>query len=362
VLVALGRREDVARLMERLTPTRETSSTLYWADNVLNMNGGSPVDGVGGIDPLQGPVIARSRLQQLDRSRPHIVLTGLASKYLYTRQKMNTSPTIYGYAHPDAPELPPELLNTEADKERFYQQSLNTLDYLLTEVLSTNPGSRFVSSEELLDMVAPPEYWLVDEDRLRKMAAWALLHWTDRPPDWVSDGRDFYSLRDLFTLLAMALAERDHAGIAPRPVRQAFELPLAYGPLGIADASSPVSLPVEEILSLSRKLAADFAPDPDWQTTPRAMLQPAYSTSRGDITVAQLLYGMALVYTNDDLSMAHVTTVNLPVTRAMPVTHDLLRAIGCLNTCSGTAWSFKPARLRQNEATEEQKENDDIVF
>lgn len=357
-----GRREQVARLMERLTPTQETSSSLYWADNVLNMNGGSPMDGVAGIDPLLGPLAARGKLQQLDRSRPHIVLTGLASKFLYTRQDLNTSPTIYGYAHPDAPELPPELLNSEAEKEQFYQQSLDTLDYLLTEVLPENPGSRFISSDELLDMVAPPEYWLIDEERLRKMAAWALLHWTDRPPDWVSDGRNFYSLRDLFTLLTMALAERDRAVTDTRPIHLAFELPLAYGPLEVVDASRAVSLPVEEILDLSRRLAPDFAYAPDWEITPRAMLQPVYSTSRGDVTVAQLLYGMALIYTDDDLSTEPVTTVSLPVTRAMPVTYDLLRDIGCLNTCSGTAWSFKPAPIRQNDVTKEQKENDHIVF
>ncbi len=74
------------------------------------------------------------------------------------------------------------------------------------------------------------------------------------------------------------------------------------------------------------------------------MVQPPYETSAGTITAAQLLYGMALVYATD-YAGTPVESVTLPATQAMPVTYDLLKDIGCLNTCFGTAWSFKPARL-----------------
>ncbi|MCF6278151.1 MAG: hypothetical protein L3J16_05295, partial [Anaerolineales bacterium] len=95
-----ARRDAVAALMARLTPTNETSSTVFWADNVIKMTGGSPIDGTRGIDPLRGPQYAQGMLSGLDRSRPNIVLTGLASKFIYTKQGQNSSPTIYGYAHP----------------------------------------------------------------------------------------------------------------------------------------------------------------------------------------------------------------------------------------------------------------------
>ncbi len=329
------RRAAVAALMERLTPTNETSSSVFWADNVIKMTGGSPIDETRGIDPLRGPQYAYGMLSGYDRSRPNIVLTGLGSKYLYTKQIPQNSPTIYGYAHPESPELPPDLLNTAEEKERFYQQSLDTLDYLLDEVLPANPGSVFVDSQDVVNMVAPPEYWLIEPDQLDRLSRWALTNWTERPPDWVSDGTDFYSLRDLFTLLVRALGG-ESAGT--------LDLGMAYGPLEAVDASGEVTLSREEIVALAAGLAADFAPGAAWQVTPDAMIQPTYPTSAGVITAAQLLYGMATVYAAD-YAGTPVSAVTLPATRAMPVTYDYLQQIGCLATCSGTAWSFKPARL-----------------
>lgn len=335
-----ARRAQVAALMERLTPTPETSSTVFWADNVIKMTDGSPIDGTRGIDPLRGPRYAQQMLAGLDRSRPNVVLTGLASKFLYTKQGVGTSPTIYGYAHPDHPQLPPELLNPPHVKEQLYQQSLQTLDYLLDEVLPANPGSRFINSRDVIQMVAPPDYWTVSPAQLDALARWALLHWTDRPPDWVSDGTDFYSLRDLFALLVLALG----SGTDPSANGE-INVPLAYGPLQPVDASREVVLSREEIVALAEQLAPNFAPDQPWQVIPRAMVQPTYETSAGTITAAQLLYGMATVYAAD-FAGSPVRTIRLPATRAMPVTYDLLQEIGCLATCSGTAWSFKPARLR----------------
>ncbi|GAB4524735.1 MAG: hypothetical protein Fur0018_08540 [Anaerolineales bacterium] len=332
-----ARRDAVAALMERLTPTNETSSTVFWADNVIKMTGGSPIDGTRGIDPLRGPQYAMSMLSGLDRSRPNLVLTGIASKFIYTKQNQNTSPTIYGYAHPEAPELPPDLLNTPQQQEQFYQQSLQTLDYLLDEVLPANPGSIFVDSQDVVHMVAPPDYWQIEPDQLDLLSRWALTHWTDRPPDWVSDGTDFYSLRDLFVLLTQALG----AGEAPGTLTLNN---WAYGPLQPVDAAGAVTLSRDEIVALAAGLAPDFAPGGAWQITPSAMVQPTYLTSAGEISAAQLLYGMALVYAAD-YAGTPVASVTLPATQAMPVTYDYLRQIGCLNTCSGTAWSFKPARL-----------------
>ncbi|GAB4270420.1 MAG: hypothetical protein Kow0080_14860 [Candidatus Promineifilaceae bacterium] len=316
------RRDAVAALMARLTPTNETSSTLFWADNVIKMTGGSPIDGTRGIDPLRGPQYAQSMLAGLDRTRPNIVLTGLASKFIYTKQGLNNSPTIYGYAHPDAPELPPDLLNTPQQQEQFYQQSLQTLDYLLDEVLPANPGSRFVNSADVVNLVAPPDYWNVSPAQLDVMSRWALLNWTNRPPDWVSDGTDFYSLRDLFSLLTLALGEGAATGDG------LWQLPTAYGPLSPVDAGTAVTLSRDEIITIAQQLAPNFAPGQPWQVTPNAMVQPTYPTSAGDITAAQLLYGMATVYAADAAGTP-VNAVTLPATQAMPATYDLLLQIGC---------------------------------
>ncbi|MFQ5578587.1 MAG: hypothetical protein ACE5G8_16535, partial [Anaerolineae bacterium] len=144
-----------------------------------------------------------------------------------------------------------------------------------------------------------------------------------------------------FTHLTLAFSQNVNGG-----TNAAMELPTAYGPLEAVDASTAVTLSREEIITLAAQLAPDFAPGQPWQVTPNAMIQPAYRSSAGEITAAQLLYGMATVYAAD-FAGTPVNAVTLPATQAMPVTYDLLRDIGCLSTCSGTAWSFKPARMRQ---------------
>ena len=339
-----ARRDAVAQLMALLTPTQETSSTVFWADNVIKMTGGSPIDGTRGIDPLRGPAYAEGMLAGLDRTRPNLVLTGIASKFLYTKQIPNNSPTIYGYSHPEAPQLPTDLLNTPQQQEQFYQQSLDTLDYLLDEVLVDNPGSVFLDSKKVTQMVAPPSYWQIEPDQLDRLARWAVTNWDSRPPDWVSDGTDFYSLRDLFTLLVRALGEGDATGDVSTLELEAQ----AYGPLQGVDAEHAVTLSRQEILQIAAELAPDYSTGGEWQLTPSAMVRPEYQTSVGNITAAQLLYGLAWIYAAD-YADATVESVTLPATQAMPVTYDYLLQIGCLATCTGTAWSFKPARLVDRE-------------
>ncbi len=343
------RRDAVASLMTRLTPTHETSSTVFWADNVIKMTGGSPIDGTNSVNLEYGPGYAQSMLAGLDRTRPNLETTGFASKFLYTKQIPHNSPTIYGYAHPEAPQLPPDLLNTDEEKEQNYQNMLDAFDYLLDEVLPANPGSVFVDSQDVIQMVAPPAYWQIEADQLDKLARWAVTHWTERPPDWVSDGTDFYSLRDLFTLLV-----RSYGQYAAHGKSGSLQLDShAYGPLQAVDAMQEVVVSRDEIVELAARLAADFEPGGEWQTTPTAMVQPEYQTSAGTITAAQLLYGMAWVYAADYAGIK-IHQVFLPATQAMPATYDDLLQIGCLATCTGTAWSFKPARLvvRETPPTE----------
>ncbi len=330
-------RAAAGTLMERLTPTNETSATIFWADNVIKISDGSPLENASSIDTLKGAKVAATTLAQYDLSRPNIVLTGFASKYIYTRT--GTSPTIHGYAHPEAPQLPTESLNSPKDQALNYQKTLQTLDYLLDEVLPAHPESRFVNSADIIQMVAPPDYWDINPSQLDVMARWALHNWTNRPPDWVSNGVDFFSLRDLFALLTLALGEGTTTGDGM------WQLPVAYGPLSPVDANAAVTLSRDEIVALATQLAPNFSPNQPWQVTPKAMIQPIYPTSTSDITAAQLLYGMAVVYAADAAGTP-VNAVTLPATQAMPVTYDLLRQIGCVNTCSGTAWSFKPARIR----------------
>ncbi|BAO43311.1 hypothetical protein [Thiolapillus brandeum] len=342
------KREKVAALMQRLTPDHRTSSTLFWADNVIKMNGGSPMDGTRGIDPLKGPVFAASMLEGLDRQRPNIILTGLASKYLYTKQIPQNSPTIYGYAHPQNPELPQELLNTPEEKERYYQQSLATLDYLLDEVLPGNPNSRFVSSKEVINMVAPEAYWEVSPRQLLRMTRWGLKNWDSRPPDWVTDGSNYYSLRDWFVLLTMALNDPARyvfsAGTGTDSQPNTLHLPMAYGPLKTSSADQPQEISRKNLENIIRQLDFENLNESSWQTEPEIMIQATYQSSTGPVTSAQLLYGIGTLYESMSRG-AVVENILLPAMDSMPVTYDLLTTIGCLNTCSGTAWSFKPAVL-----------------
>ena len=320
-------------LVTLLTPSVETSGTLLWADNILRINDGDLIGGTPTINLLEGENNAQEVFDSVDRSRPHVFNTGLASKYLYTAA--GTSPTIYGYSHRDSPELPEDQLVLPSERAEGYRRSEEALTRLVEDILPANPGSRFVRSSDVLELAAPAAYYAVSAESLDVIARWVLLHWDSGPPNFVSDGTDFYSLRDAVVLLSRGIAEGYPDTVALHEV---------YGPFGVAAESEAQTAGADAFIALASTLAQELEPDPVWQETPSNLLQGSYEGGTGTLDPAQLLYGLAMVYASTYAGQP-VTEVALPAGSTMPATLEILVDMGCAD-CQGTAWSLKPARIR----------------
>lgn len=317
----------VIELMEILTPNVETSGTIFWMDDLIRINDGDRLNDITSIVLKDGPKEAVEKLDSFDRSRSHVYNTHIASKYIYTVK--GTSPTIWGYANPESPELPSNMLNSEQDIETAYDNIEKTLEYILGNFLTENSESKFLSSEDVIDLVAAENYWNVSADELNNIANWLIYHWNEVPPNFAYDGKYFYSLRDSLILLSHALAQ-DYPN--------SIELKLAYGPFEDINVSAS-NVDADDIYSIASTIIADIenAENSSWQVVPDNIIDSEYA----DINTAQVLYAMATIYaSNYDGKEMDIITV--PATRNMPETLDLLTDLACLN-CNSTAWSLKPA-------------------
>lgn len=325
--------ENLAALMQALSPSVHTSGALFFADGILRLNDGNPVDHVGTIGTKEGVRDAERALDALDRSRPQVINVGFADKWIYTRTG-GESPTQWGYAHPDDAELPSDRVRLRPEIDALYEESVLTLRHLAGTRRETDPGLRFVNSAEIVQLVMTNDALEVTPEELDGLCRWALADWPGHPPRWVSDGEQFYSLRELFALLVTALG-------APAPA-PALPLPIVYGPFAAVDAGEDVSVAARDIRAFASAAQGDFAPA-DWATTPRSTVAPAYAVDGQSLTAAQLLYAMSFLY-SADFAGHDVERVSIPASLAAPDTLAMLEGLQC-EGCLSTAWSLKPARI-----------------
>jgi len=303
-------------LLALLTPTHETSSGTLWMDNSIRINDEASVEGVDIGRLHEGPSSVAPAIEALDGTRSFVLNSGIADKYLYTVD--STSPTKWAYANPESPELPADLLNPTAERERRYARTQESLDYL-AEVMTADPGIRFVDATGIVGLFTSEDYWTVDDDELEQIALWTLHHWVGRPPVWTYDGEDFYSLADTFALLAARLG-----GTSLDVVSQ------VYGPWSAGgQQAGSTSISVADLRTLIDSGLIDDG-----------RIAEIY----GDLSATQLLYAMAYLYVADRNGV-EVGAIALPATAAAPETYDLLEDLGCTD-CLDTAWSLKPARFQ----------------
>jgi len=307
------------RLMEILTPTGDTGSSLFWMDNVLCINDGAPIDGVGNIDIKEGIGAVELFIENVERTRPLVIKGGLASKYLYTRN--GTSPTIWAYGHPDDPELPSEWLNEPNQKERNYvqtEQALNRLAQYAEQI-----DSRFIDSNSVIELFTSDDYWNVDDSELEQIALWLVDNWDGAPPPYAYDGLDYYSLTDAFFLLVAALQNEPATGLVSAKI----------GPWSMrAPSTAAINISTEELLDWAEGFDLSD-PIPDLiRIGPRAF------------SPAQMLYALAFYYASTANNIPS-DVVRIPQMNSVPETYALLEAIGC-EDCLDTVWSLKPARFQ----------------
>ncbi len=328
-----GYEGSVSSLLNILSPAADTSTTVFWMDDVIRTNDAG-LSLSGKMDLKNGVISVESALKTADRSKPNIFHTGFASKYLYTAA--GTSPTDYAYDNPESPELPSSLLNTESTKERYYENSIDALEYLAADY-TQEENSKFVSASQITEILAPDQYWTITDSQLDVLARWLLIKAEDGTlPNYVSDGVEYYSLRDLLVLLSYGLTDNYPSTI---------NLELAYGPLEATSPQSALRVTEDEIIQIANTIASDVsaAASSSWTTTPSNIVDSDYNVNTGTINTAQLLYAMSAIYASNYAGEG-LTELTVPSLAPMPETIEYLEDLGC-NNCQGSSWSLKPARF-----------------
>jgi hypothetical protein len=312
-------------LLGLLTPTHETSSATFWMDNAIRINDSASLEGVNGGPLRDGPELIAAAMDAVDGTRSFVINVGVADKYHYTVE--STSPTKYGYEHPESPELPAELLRTPQQRERSYALTEQALNYLAERISADPAAFRFVSADEVVALFTSEDYWNVDDDELEQIALWILNEWHAEPPDWVYDGEDFYSLADAFALLAAALRDAPATGIVSN----------VYGPWSaVAAETDSIDLPIAALQTLR-----------GGELVNGSRIAETYTVDGRTLSATQVLYALAYLFVLERNGV-EAESIHIPETRSAPQTSGYLEALGCSN-CLDTAWSLKPARFQDPE-------------
>ena len=322
----------VDELLTLLTPSGETSATIVWIDDTLRISDGNHLSDTTALKFHDTTAATDETFAGLGGDRPHVLMSGLGSKYIYTAA--GSSPTVWGYGHPDDPQLPEDQLNPTFLIEQHYRNIADNFDHLSDTVFPSRPGSRFVDAAAISRLADTADHREVTAEELDVIARWTLDGWTDGPPPFVSDGHDFYSLRDAVGLLAMAMAGDDFP----------LSLPRSYGPRDDAPGAAPGSLVQAEISNLAVDIAAHVGGgDEPWTTNPTT-LRSSYRAGGMELNLAQALHVLAHAYAED---FAGLPAGTVGISRTAGAPHEtliIIEDLGCL-TPVDTAWSLKPARL-----------------
>jgi hypothetical protein len=333
----------VAVLSAALAPDEHCAPEMYWQDGVLRLSETSGST-VRTIRALAGPEALRKTLDGLDRTRPHIVRVQMGHHGIQVKPPGDgpRSPVRYGYDNPKMPRLPAEQLRPSEEVERQFRTERETLD-VLAGFVASNPGSGFQSIAALAEAAngADPSR-TVDLDTLRSAARNLLDRWSvtgNHPPTYTQSGGRYFSLSEMYQLLAAALGKRGKS-VARTPV---------YGPLEFSPEQGPSSGTVQRaaLEEFCRRVSGGLD-DPAWREVPGNAI-PGWAEIGGlRLNAAQTLRMMAQALTSDAASFG-VDTCQMTSEAGMllPTTR--------LNSEMGTSWSLKPAPLRLTVVASEPK-------
>ncbi|MBN2895369.1 MAG: hypothetical protein JXK05_05710 [Campylobacterales bacterium] len=313
-------------LFTRLTPSPYTSGTLFWSENILRINDGDALNHISSLSLIDGSEAIRAQLDRLDRSRPLVINAHLGSKYTYTRNDLrpSTSPTIYAYDHPDAPELPETHRNSDEEIDRRFATEKEALQTLVVFAASEKQV-RFVSAQELVDLVMSEEFKTVDAQELTTLAQAFKTHVDTHGvvPDFVGDGMHYYALRDLFSLLMRSSTENETLALLE-----------SYGPFNLATQSNAATIEASKLESIKTSHAQRFEAPKSWNVRAENIVLNRYDT----LSAAQLLYAMAAHH------LGARRAITIPAMQSLPETYALLQALD-YEDAQATSWSLKPAVL-----------------
>lgn len=327
-------KEKVKSFMTPLCPERSTPCGLVWMDGKLRINDGNPVEGVGLLG-VTGPREAlEEALNKLDGTRLQVMNVHISPKFLYAIE----SPTNYAYDHPEAPELPPNLLLSPEARESRYQESFSNLEFLAGTYLPSKTGSRFVSGTDIQNLFVNEANQAIPIDRVIGVAQATAAGYDTNPPDFVHTQGRYYTLAESWSLIIQALAQYKKTGVLPGTVT----LIVPHGPIKEAAAlTAPVPAPVPAFLDTAVLLAGSLAPVP-WQPIPQDMIPATVTVGTKTVNAAEYLRAAALLL----VQIKNGTAPGGVTIQPASLTTDLYRLLTDIQPRKyvGVCWSLKPAK------------------
>lgn len=265
------------------------------------------------------------------------------------------SPTEWAYTHTDSSGLPMEAIRPSEERQRLYDASGGTVEWLADNALPLVGGS-FVSNQDIVDMVDPGTGISVSQSEIAAAANDLLARWTLlRYPNWVGTSWGFcrgdyqyFSMADMYGLLAQALAEYDDETMLPATV----PLVTVHGPTEGAPPSQPWNrLRLGTIVSEAAR-QSDQLTDDIWRMTPQNAVPTTSAPGGVDVNAMEFLLLMAEAY----LVLYEGTTSGDPLlslypSLQWPVTQAALDLEGKA-TDTGDSWTLKPASSDIQQDTE----------
>lgn len=324
---------------------------LFWQDGILRLSdtSGPPVRVV---QAHEGPEGLKAVLEGLDRSRVHVIRIQLGHPRIYMQpafEKINPDPVRYGYDNPKLPRLPVDAVRSREEIDAAYAREEAALKWLAEQFFPENPGSRFVSSADLKRMTPSSLGSQVPREKLQQATADLLKRWNivgNHPPMFAYVDGEYFSLADMFQMLANALAEFQRTGSLPEAVR----LTHVYGPLDMTTEQGPSqgSVTVASIATGCAQLS-DALKDQAWKPVPANMIPGWVRVDGIRLNAAQFMRLMAEAFLSPS-----------PAAKLAVRTCQMFTELGYglpnprRSSETGATWTLKPARLERLEAVRRQ--------
>ena len=339
-----GYRGSVAGVSSLMSPEKDCAPEVFWQDNVLRVSDTSGPN-VRVVVAHQGLAALKDVLEKLDRSRVHVVKVQLGHPALYMRPDFAkgryATPLDYAYENPKALVLPEEARQPRSELDAAFAHEESIVKWLAENFFPDNPGSRFVSSEDLRQMARTHTNSNIARPLLASAAANLLEQWNaqgNHPPSFAHADEDYFSLADMFQMLVSALAEFHRTGSLPESVR----LNPLYGPVDMPEDQGP-ALGEITVGSVAR-ICAEIEPglnNQAWKPVPDNAVPGWVTVEDSQLNAAQFLRLMAEAYaspTADKKLSVKTSQMYSPAGEGFPRSR--------LRSEVGSTWTLKPAKLR----------------
>jgi hypothetical protein len=265
---------------------------LYWQDGILRSSESSTRE-VRLARAMDGADKTKELFEKLDRQRVRIIHVEVGSDRIYPKGRVVPDPAPpaalpYAWTHTGNPQYPAEMRRSAAQIDASYAAQEAAIKYLVNEFIPANPGSRFVSSNDLKQLTTPGWGYDIPMTELRAAVSEQLKTWGEstEPPQYLELKTHFLSEADMFQVMADALAAQSRTGKLPDKVSVAR----VYGPMNTRDPEKPVTgdVTAADVAKACEPLVAALHDD-TWVSPPHNMLPSTIPVAGKTVVTPQFL-------------------------------------------------------------------------